>query len=89
MSKALPAQRDFTSKDKRRYARYEPAGLNDVNLPEGVRGAHRGPIYRLERQVRTRRGFGTIIHTLTTFTATKAKAHKSAALWVKIRTKGR
>ena len=90
MSKALPTTQDFTSKDNRRYASYALIGTtDDMNLPDGVRGTHRGPIYRLERLVRTRRGFGTIIHTLVTFTKTKLKAHKMAAQWVRITTKDR
>ena len=88
MPKALPQSFDITSKDKRRSASYTLA-IDDVAVPEGVRGTHRGPIYRLERQVRTRRGFGTIIHTLTTFTSQKAKAHKMAVQWTKIKTRTR
>lgn len=88
MSKALPAFLDFHSKDKRRSASYRLAE-DHTDLPDGVRRLHKGPIYRLERRVRTRRGFNTIIHTLTTFTSTKLKAHTMAANWVKIATKDR
>jgi hypothetical protein len=78
----------FKSTDARRVATYEPAGTPPGTVPPGLEH-YRKPIYRLLRTVRTRRGFGTIIHTLTTFTTNKAQAHKSAAHWVKIRTKER
>jgi hypothetical protein len=89
MSKALPTRKDVFSKDGRRYAGYAPATAGDANLPTGVRGTYKGPIYRLERQVRTRRGFGTLVHVIVSFTRTKAKAHQMAAGWVKIATKDR
>jgi hypothetical protein len=88
MSKALPATREFTSKDNRRHSRYMPLKDLSPHTPPGLE-QHKGPLYQVKRTVRTRRGFGTIIHTLTTFTNTRLKAHKLAANWVKIQTRDR
>jgi len=49
----------------------------------------KGPVYVLLRQSRTRRGFGTLIHMLVTFTPTKDAAHKSAVAWCRVTTKDR
>lgn len=89
-SKALPTARTFRSKDTKRNAAYFP--LVDVEgddtVPPAVK-AHRGPVYIVTRTVRTRRGFGTIIHTLTTFVNTKQKAHKMAVVWTSVQTRDR
>lgn len=76
----IPDKRSLRSKDGRRVASYGRA-------PEGWGG--RPIAYRLVRTARTRRGFGTIIHTITTFTPTKEKAAQSAAHWVNVTTKDR
>lgn len=76
-----PATFSLESPDYRRHANYAPVSPDDA-LPPGLRH-QTTPIYRLIRTVRARRGFGTIIHTLTTFTRNKKAAHKSAVHWVK------
>lgn len=76
----LPETRQLTSKDNRRVAVYK-------RMPEGWSG--RRTAYRLIRTVRRRRGFGTIIHTITTFAPSKEAAAKSAAHWVRVQTKDR
>jgi len=64
----LPDKAVFASPDSRRVGQYAPTlGLG----------------YRVIRTVRTRRGLGTIIHTLTTFTANKKRAHRLASTWAK------
>lgn len=78
---ALPTTKELKSKDNRRIATYSPTVVD-------VAGAQ-VEAYRLIRTVRRRRGFGTIIHTLTTFVRSKKAAHKSAAHWVKLTTKDR
>lgn len=72
----------FKSADKRRVACYEPAWYPPRTVPPGLE-RYKGSIYRLYRTVRTRRGFGTIVHSITTFVPNKKQAHKSAARWVK------
>lgn len=73
MSK-LPDTRTLSSKDKRRAAVYK-------RIPEGWAG--RRPAYRLVRTYRGRRGFGTIVHAITTFTPRKDVAAQMAARWVR------
>lgn len=88
MSKALPPRQAFASKDTRRVAMYYPLGDFAGETPEKVK-AHTGPVYVLDRTVRTRRGFGTILHSLVTFTTRKSVAHTMASNWVKVQTKDR
>lgn len=71
----------FKSEDNRRVSTYEPAQTHGGAVPPGLQDYPRS-IYRVIRTVRTRKGFGTIIHTLTTFVPNKKKAHRMAALWV-------
>lgn len=77
----LPDKRELHSKDKRRVATYEPHIVESAGQAVSA--------YRLIRLVRKRRGFGTVIHTLTTFVRNKKDAQKSAAHWVSITTKDR
>ena len=86
MSKALPSSREYRSTDGKRRAGYSP--LTEMTAIEGPK-VRKGPVYVLQRVVRTRRGFGTIIHKLITFTPTKDAAHKSAVAWVRVTTKDR
>lgn len=79
---ALPNTREFKSADGRRIAVYEP---HVMDLGRGKPVA----AYRVIRTVRARRGFGTIIHSLTTFTSSKKKAHAMAVRWSKMTTEDR
>lgn len=54
-----------------------------------VGGERYQPAYRVIRTVRTRRGFGTIVHTLTTFVRSKKQAQRHIAQWVRIKTERR
>lgn len=87
MSKALPTSREYLSKDGKREARYLP--LQGSIYEDAGPKVRKGPVYVLRRTARTRRGFGTIIHMLVTFTPTKDAAHKSAMAWVRVTTKDR
>lgn len=78
----LQNKREFTSPDRRRIASYEP---HTMDLGNGTPV----PAYRVVRSVRARRGFGTIIHTLTTFVRNKKQAHKTAYRWSKLTTEDR
>lgn len=78
----LPARRELKSPDFRRIASYEPHTMDRGNGTPTF-------AYRVVRSVRTRRGFGTIIHTLTTFVKNKKKAHALASRWVRVKTEDR
>lgn len=78
----IPHKRELTSKDRRRIASFEPHTMDTGN-------GKPVPAYRIIRTVRTRRGFGTIIHTLTTFVKNKKRANRLAAQWVKLPTEVR
>jgi len=78
MSLKLPESADYVSPDNRLVARYAP-------VPKGWRpaGLQKRPIvYRVMRTMRTRRGFGTIIHTLTTFTPNRKAAAGLVRRWM-------
>lgn len=78
----LPDRRELKSPDNRRIASYEPHTLdNGSGKPVAA--------YRVIRTVRTRRGFGTIIHTLTTFVRDKKAAQRHIAQWVRLKTERR
>lgn len=79
MSKAIPTEFTIRSKDQRRIASYRPVDKT-MGVPPGLE--NKPVLYRLVRTVRTRRGFGTIIHTLTTFKSNKKAVHGSAVHWV-------
>lgn len=75
----LPSKRVFVSPDRRRLGSYEPHVMDTGSgKPTSA--------YRVVRTVRTRKGFGTIIHTLTTFVHNKKRAHAMAARWVRVNT---
>lgn len=76
----IPDTRTLTSKDGKRMAVYK-------RVPEGWAG--RRTAYRLIRTQKSRRGFGIIIHTITTFAPSKQQAACSAAHWVRVRVKDR
>lgn len=78
----LPNRKELTSADSRRIASYEPHTMDVGN------GTPRA-VYRVIRTVRTRRGFGTIIHTLTTFVRDKKAAQRHIAQWVRLKTERR
>lgn len=78
----LPDHKELKSPDLRRIASYEPYVLD---LGNGKAQA----AYRVIRTVRKRRGFGTIVHTLTTFVRDKKSANKHLAHWVRMKTERR
>ena len=78
----IPHRRELKSADFRRIGSFEPHTM-DVGNGKPVAA------YRVIRTVRRRRGFGTIIHTLTTFVSSRKKAQRLIANWVKLTTKDR
>lgn len=77
----LPSKRELKSANNRRIASFEPHTMDLAGKPFAA--------YRVIRSVRTRKGFGTIVHTLTTFVRSRKQAQKHIAQWVKITTEGR
>lgn len=75
----IPNSRRVMSPDNRRVAEFQP---HTMDLGNGTPA----PAYRLMRTVRTRRGFGTTIHSITTFVRSKKRAQQLASAWVKART---
>lgn len=73
---ALPVRRELVSADNKRRASYEP---HTMDLGNG----RPTPAHRLIRTIRTRRGFGTVIHSITTFTPNRKHADKLARAWVR------
>lgn len=78
----LTDRRELRSVDNRRIASYEPHTMDSGD-------GRATPAYRVIRTVRTRRGFGTIIHTLTTFVRNKKQANALIARWVRMKTESR
>ena len=75
----LPDKKELHSKDRRRTASYEPYIMDLAN-------GKPTPAYRVIRTVRRRRGFGTVLNTITTFVRDKKTANRHLAHWVRMTT---